>query len=86
MPILLLVNYICRYTNAYVIVGNLYLQVHKCLLAATSDYFRVMFGGVMTESKQNMVDLKGKLFPVLIHNRFLDHFAKTKKRKILKIN
>lgn len=34
-------------------------EVHKCLLAATSDYFRVMFGGVMTESKQNMVDLKG---------------------------
>ncbi|KAL4219962.1 Kelch-like protein 26 [Mactra antiquata] len=33
-------------------------EVHKCLLAATSDYFRVMFGGLMTESKQNMVDLK----------------------------
>ena len=29
------------------------------LLAATSDYFRVMFGGVMAESKQNSVDLKG---------------------------
>ena len=35
------------------------VQVHKALLAATSDYFRVMFGGVMAESKQNTVDLKG---------------------------
>ncbi|XP_050413707.1 kelch-like protein 26 [Patella vulgata] len=34
-------------------------EVHKALLAATSDYFRVMFGGVMAESKQNVVDLKG---------------------------
>ncbi|XP_076435916.1 kelch-like protein 26 [Babylonia areolata] len=34
-------------------------EVHKALLAATSDYFRVMFGGVMAESKQNTVDLKG---------------------------
>ena len=36
-----------------------YLQVHKCLLAATSDYFRVMLSGINTESQQNMVDLKG---------------------------
>ena len=35
------------------------LKVHKVLLAATSDYFRVMFGGVMAESKQDSVDLKG---------------------------
>ncbi|KAL3848251.1 hypothetical protein ACJMK2_019120 [Sinanodonta woodiana] len=34
-------------------------EVHKALLAATSDYFRVMFGGVMAESKQDTVDLKG---------------------------
>nr|KAG5708272.1 hypothetical protein BaRGS_021206 [Batillaria attramentaria] len=34
-------------------------EVHKALLAATSDYFRVMFGGVMAESKQDIVDLKG---------------------------
>ncbi|XP_021372103.1 kelch-like protein 26 isoform X2 [Mizuhopecten yessoensis] len=34
-------------------------DVHKVLLAATSDYFKVMFGGVMAESKQNSVDLKG---------------------------
>ena len=33
--------------------------MHKAILAATSDYFRVMFGGVMAESKQNAVDLKG---------------------------
>ena len=35
------------------------VQVHKSLLAATSDYFRVMFGGMMAESQQNTVDLKG---------------------------
>ena len=29
MPVLLLVNYICRYTDARIIVGKLYLQVHK---------------------------------------------------------
>ncbi len=34
------------------------LQVHKILLAATSDYFRVMLAGPMKESKENQVDLK----------------------------
>lgn len=34
-------------------------EVHKALLAATSDYFRVMFRGMMAESKQDTVDLKG---------------------------
>ncbi|KAH3827789.1 kelch-like protein 26 [Dreissena polymorpha] len=37
--------------------GNVF-EVHKCLLAATSDYFRVMLSGVNTESQQNLVDLK----------------------------
>lgn len=37
--------------------GHVY-DVHKCLLAATSDFFRVMFSGAMAESEQNMVDLK----------------------------
>lgn len=36
-----------------------HFQVHRALLAATSDYFRVMFKGVMAESKQDTVDLKG---------------------------
>ncbi|KAK0066430.1 kelch-like protein 36 [Biomphalaria pfeifferi] len=34
-------------------------EVHRALLAATSDYFRVMFKGVMAESRQDTVDLKG---------------------------
>ncbi|GAB1597658.1 kelch-like protein 9 isoform X1 [Argonauta hians] len=34
-------------------------EVHKALLAAASDYFRVMFRGMMAESKQDTVDLKG---------------------------
>lgn len=34
-------------------------QVHKVLLAATSEYFRVMFRGLMQESRQDSVDLKG---------------------------
>ncbi|CAG5126215.1 unnamed protein product [Candidula unifasciata] len=34
-------------------------EVHRALLAATSDYFRVMFKGVMAESKQDTIDLKG---------------------------
>ncbi|XP_052784598.1 kelch-like protein 13 [Mya arenaria] len=38
--------------------GGRVFEVHKCLLAATSDYFRVMLGGINTESQQNMVDLK----------------------------
>ena len=29
------------------------------MLAATSDYFRVMFSGAMAESKQDVIDLKG---------------------------
>ncbi|XP_061165788.1 kelch-like protein 26 isoform X1 [Saccostrea echinata] len=39
--------------------GEKSFQVHKAVLAATSDYFRVMFGGAMAESKQDSVDLKG---------------------------
>ena len=34
-------------------------QVHKILLAATSDYFRAMLQGPMRESKEDEVDLKG---------------------------
>lgn len=34
-------------------------QVHKILLAATSDYFRAMLQGPMRESKEDSVDLKG---------------------------
>ena len=34
-------------------------QVHRALLAATSDFFRVMFKGRMAESNQDTVDLKG---------------------------
>ncbi len=33
-------------------------QVHKILLAATSDYFRVMLQGPMRESQEHFVDLK----------------------------
>lgn len=33
--------------------------MHKSLLAATSDYFHVMFLGMMAESRQDAVDLKG---------------------------
>ncbi len=36
----------------------LFLQVHKILLAATSDYFRVMLQGPMRESQEHFVDLK----------------------------
>ena len=34
-------------------------QVHKILLAATSDYFRAMLLGPTKESKENTVDMKG---------------------------
>ena len=34
------------------------LQVHKILLAATSDYFRVLLQGSMKETKEHKVDLK----------------------------
>ncbi len=34
------------------------LQVHKILLAATSDYFRTMLKGSMKESQEHFVDLK----------------------------
>ncbi|KAK3791873.1 hypothetical protein RRG08_026776 [Elysia crispata] len=34
-------------------------EVHRALLAATSDFFRVMFKGRMAESNQDTVDLKG---------------------------
>jgi len=33
------------------------LQVHKCLLASTSDFFRAMLCGSMKESKENSVEL-----------------------------
>ena len=36
-----------------------FLQVHKTLLAASSDYFRAMLQGVMRETKEECVDLKG---------------------------
>ena len=34
-------------------------QVHKVLLAATSDYFRAMLCGCLRESTENRVELKG---------------------------
>ncbi|ELT97135.1 hypothetical protein CAPTEDRAFT_204952, partial [Capitella teleta] len=34
-------------------------KVHKTLLAASSDYFRAMLQGVMRETKEERVDLKG---------------------------
>ncbi|XP_052057617.1 kelch-like protein 9 [Mytilus californianus] len=42
-------------------------KVHKAMLAATSDYFRVMFSGTMAESKQDMIDLKGVSAEGLFH-------------------
>lgn len=35
------------------------IKVHKAMLTAASDYFRVMFMGNMKESNENVVDLKG---------------------------
>ena len=32
-------------------------QVHKCLLASSSDFFRAMLCGSMKESKENSVEL-----------------------------
>ncbi|XP_005106298.2 kelch-like protein 26 [Aplysia californica] len=46
-------------TDFKVIAHGRVFEVHRALLAATSDYFRVMFKGVMAESKQDTVDLKG---------------------------
>ncbi|XP_022341558.2 kelch-like protein 26 isoform X3 [Crassostrea virginica] len=47
---------LCDFT---VSAGEKSFQVHRAVLAATSDYFRVMFGGAMAESRQDCVDLKG---------------------------
>ena len=46
-------------TRAWVISLMWYCdwQVHKCLLASTSDFFRAMLCGSMKESKENSVEL-----------------------------
>lgn len=43
--------------NVSLTTSVLYAQVHKCLLASTSDYFRAMLCGSMRESKENSVEL-----------------------------
>ena len=40
-----------------VIVGDVRLCVHKCILAAHSDVFRAMFSTVMAESSQNCITI-----------------------------
>ncbi|GFO48943.1 kelch-like protein 26 [Plakobranchus ocellatus] len=54
-------DFICVYENCREDPPLIHVnvQVHRALLAATSDYFRVMFKGLMAESKQDTVDLKG---------------------------
>ena len=52
-------NYNNYFFNLCFCVCYYFVQTHKLLLAATSDYFRVMFSGPMIESKENFVDLKG---------------------------
>ena len=51
------INIVCSFVSSS--NPSLIFQVHKTILAATSDYFRAMLQGEMRESQEERVDLKG---------------------------